>query len=103
MMTRYDSSDIRQRALVESNILKSVILEANRRKNGEFRPSLDDLLLHDYQISSSGTLNAILSNYMVDIVYVVDCLNNPAYTGIVDSYFKIVENLDENTPLPNST
>lgn len=103
MMTRYDSNDIRQRALVESNILKSVILEANRRGNGEFKPSLDDLILHDYQISSSATLNAILSNYMVDIAYVVDCLNNPTYTGIVDSYFKIVENLDENTSLPNAT
>ena len=103
MTTRYDSSDIRQRALVESNILKSVVLETGRRRNGEFKPTLDDLLLHDYQISSSSTLNAILSNYIVDIAYVVDCINNPAYTGLVDSYFKVVESLDENTILPNST
>jgi hypothetical protein len=103
MMTRYDSNVIRPRALVESNILKSVILDSNRRKNGEFKPTLDDLLLHDYQISSSGTLNAILSNYIVDIAYVVDCINNPAYTGLADSYFKIVEGLDENTSLPNAT
>lgn len=102
-MTRYDSSDIRQRALVESNILKSVVLETGRRRNGEFKPTLDDLILHDYQISSSSTLNAILSNYIVDIAYVVDCINNPAYTGLVDSYFRIVEGLDENTILPNST
>lgn len=102
-MTRYDSNDIRQRALVESNILKSVILDSNRRKNGEFKPNLDDLILHDYQISSSSTLNAILSNYIVDIAYVVDCINNHEYTGLSDSYFKIVESLDENTILPNST
>lgn len=102
-MTRYDSNDIRQRALVESNILKSVILDSNRRKNGGFKPTLDDLILHDYQISSSSTLNAILSNYIVDIAYVVDCINNHEYTVLADSYFKIVEGLDENTILPNST
>lgn len=103
MMTRYDSNDIRQRALVESNILKSVILEANRRGNGEFKPSLEDLILHDYQISSSATLNAILSNYMVDISYLVDCYLNPTYVGQVDSYFQVVRNLEGDTLLPNAT
>ena len=34
----YDIEDLKSRALVESNILKQVILTANAQKRGEFKP-----------------------------------------------------------------
>lgn len=93
----YNVEDLKSRALVESNILKQFILSANAKKRGEFKPKLDDILIHDYQMANSVTLNVILSNYMVDLAYAVDCIENPLY-GTRDSYFKLVRGLDVNDP-----
>ena len=93
----YDIEDLKSRALVESNILKQFILTANAQRRGEFKPQLDDLLIHEYQMANSVTLNVILSNYMVDLAYALDCLRNPLYTGVKDSYFKLVRGLDVNS------
>lgn len=94
----YDVEDLKSRALVESNILKQFILSANAKKRGEFKPRLDDILIHDYQMANSVTLNVILSNYMVDLAYAVDCIENPLYGGSRDSYFKLVRGLDMENP-----
>lgn len=91
----YNVEDLKSRALVESNILKQFILSMNAKKRGEFKPRLDDILIHDYQMANSVTLNVILSNYMVDLAYAVDCIENPLYGGTRDSYFKLVRGLDE--------
>ena len=93
----YDIEDLKSRALVESNILKQFILTANAQRRGEFKPQLDDLLIHEYQMANSVTLNVILSNYMVDLAYALDCLRNPLYTGARDSYFKLVRGLNVNS------
>lgn len=90
----YDVEDLKSRALVESNILKQFILSANAKKRGEFKPRLDDILIHDYQMANSVTLNVILSNYMVDLAYALDCIENPMYGGSSDSYFELVRGLD---------
>lgn len=92
---RYNVEDLKGRALVESNILKQFILSASAKEKGEFKPHLDDILIHDYQMANSVTLNVILSNYMVDLAYAVDCIQNPAYGGSKDSYFQLVRDLDE--------
>ncbi len=55
-------------------------------------------------MANSVTLNIILSNYMVDLAYAVDCIQNPAYGGSKDSYFQLVRGLDEtNNNLPDQT
>lgn len=55
-------------------------------------------------MANSVTLNVILSNYMVDLAYAVDCIQNPAYGGSKDSYFQLVRDLDEtNNNLPDQT
>ena len=90
----YNVEDLKSRALVESNILKQFILSANAKKRGEFKPKLDDILIHDYQMANSVTLNVILSNYMVDLAYAIDCMENPLYGGTKDSYFKLMRGLD---------
>ena len=83
--------DFKNRTLVESNTLKSFILTAN----GGFRaPQLDDILIHDYQIANSVTLNTILSNYIVDLKYAW-MLYDGHGGNVGDSYFKIVHNLEE--------
>ena len=65
---------------------------------------MDDILIHDYQMANSVTLNVILSNYMVDLAYAVDCIQNPEYGGSKDSYFQLVRGLDEtNNNLPDQT
>lgn len=94
----YNVEDLKSRALVESNILKQFILSANAKKRGEFKPKLDDILIHDYQMANSVTLNVILSNYMVDLAYAVGCMENPLYSGAKDSYFKLVRGLDVTNP-----
>jgi hypothetical protein len=92
---RHSVEDLKGRALVESNILKQFILSSSANKRGEFNPKLDDILIHDYQMANSVTLNVILSNYMVDLAYAIDYLKNPIYAGNKDSYFKLVHDLDE--------
>lgn len=99
----YDISDLKSRTLVESNILKQFILSANAQKRGEFKPRLDDILIHEYQMANSVTLNVILSNYMVDLMHVVDLMRNSTYGTGRDSYFKLVRGLDENTKLDDET
>ena len=94
----YNVEDLKSRALVESNILKQFILSTNAKNRGEFKPRLDDILIHDYQMANSVTLNVILSNYMVDLAYAVDCIENPLYGGTRDSYFKLVRGLDVTNP-----
>ena len=54
-------------------------------------------MIHEYQMANSVTLNVILSNYMVDLAYALDCLRNPIYTGVQDSYFKLVSGLNVNS------
>ena len=58
---------------------------------------MDDLLIHEYQMANSVTLNVIFSNYMVDLAYALDCLRNPIYTGVQGSYFKLVSGLNVNS------
>ena len=100
---RHNVEDLKGRALVESNILKQFILSATAKKRGEFKPQLDDILIHDYQMANSVTLNVILSNYIVDLAYAIDCIENPLYGGNKDSYFKLVHGLDENTNISDQT
>lgn len=57
-------------------------------------PVRDDILIHDYQIANSVTINSILSNYIVDLNYAVDAFLNPA-GGPPDSYFMLVGSLEE--------
>lgn len=82
----YNVEDLKKRTLVESNILKQFILTANQNRLGGFVPKMDDILLHDYQMANSVTLNVILSNYVVDLQYAVDCINDPSMSK-KDSYF----------------
>lgn len=56
--------DLKSRTLVESNILKSLILGNVAAKE---KPVLDDILIHDYQIASATTLNTIFLNYLSDL------------------------------------
>lgn len=74
--TRISSvSDFKNRTMVESNTIKSFILSAG----GGFRnPTLDDILIHDYQMANSVTINSILSNYIVDLKYAWENYFNPA-------------------------
>lgn len=99
----YNISDLKSRALAESNILKQFILSANAQQRGEFKPQLDDILIHEYQMANSVTLNVILSNYMVDLAHVVNCMRNPEYGEDKDSYFEMVHGLDETTRLDDRT
>ena len=61
-------ADFKNRTLMESNVMKTFILSQNM---GMTAPNRDDILIHDYQISSSVTLNSILSNYIVNLKYAV--------------------------------
>ena len=74
--TRISSvSDFKNRTMVESNTIKSFILSAS----GGFRnPTRDDILIHDYQMANSVTINSILSNYIVDLKYAWENYFNPA-------------------------
>ena len=85
-------ADLKNRTLAESNIMRSCILTAN--SNPYRTPKLDDLILHDYQIANSVTINTILSNFIVDLrlawhkVYDSDNV-------YMDSYFQIINNVSE--------
>ena len=56
--------DLNNRTLVESNTLKSFILSS---MDSSSVPRKDDVILHDYQIANSITINTILSNYIVNL------------------------------------
>ena len=56
--------DLKSRTLVESNILKSLILGNVALAK---KPVLDDILIHDYQIASATTLNTIFLNYLSNL------------------------------------
>ena len=61
----YNVADLNDRTLVESNVLKSFILA----QDGAVMPKMDDVLIHDYQMANSVTINTILSNFLVDLKY----------------------------------
>lgn len=52
--------DLKKRTAAESGIMKSIILTAARNAT----PERDDILLHDYQMATSTTLNSIFLNYL---------------------------------------
>ena len=85
-------ADLKNRTLAESNIMRSCILTAN--SNPYRTPKLDDLILHDYQIAHSVTINTISSNFYFDLrlawhkVYDSDDV-------YMDSYFQIINNVSE--------
>ena len=82
-------ADLKNRTLVESNTLKSFILSSGISTDGFKTPVRDDILIHDYQMANSITINSILSNYIVNLKYAWDNYFNPRYFQ-TDSYFKIV-------------
>ena len=77
-------ADLKKRTLAESNILKSLILSAS---DGSSAPTMDDILIHDYQIANSTTLNSIFVNYIVGIKWALRPVEGFSAT---DSYFQIV-------------
>ena len=77
-------ADLKKRTLAESNILKSLILSASE---GSSAPTMDDILIHDYQIANSTTLNSIFVNYIVGIKWALRPVDGSSAT---DSYFQIV-------------
>lgn len=85
-------ADLKNRTLAESNIMRSCILTAN--SNPYRTPKLDDLILHDYQIANSVTINTILSNFIVDLRLAW----NKVYDSddvYMDSYFQIINGVSE--------
>lgn len=86
--------DLQNRTSVESNTLKSFVLAKN---HVGFTPSINDIVIHDYQIANSITLNSILSNFIVDLKYAWDLYyNRDLNPG--ESYFQIVS-ADEDTSI----
>ena len=53
-------ADLKNRTLVESNTLKSFILSSGISTDGFKTPVRDDILIHDYQMANSITINSIL-------------------------------------------
>ena len=88
-------ADLKNRTMVESNTLKSFILQAT---SGYRTPSRDDLLIHDYQIANSPTLNTILSNYIMNVRQVWSLVDDPDRFQR-DSYFRILEYRPDETDL----
>lgn len=66
-------TDLKRRTMVESNTLKSIILSSTDDR----LPARDDILIHEYQIANSVTINSILSNYIVNLKYAWKLLDNP--------------------------
>ena len=85
------ATDLKNRALMESNTLKSFILSSNE---GFRAPVRDDILIHDYQMANSVTINTVLSNYIVNLKYAWKLYDN-MNGSIGDSYFQIMEHLPE--------
>ena len=82
-------TDLNNRTMVESNILKSIILSSTDDR----LPSRDDILIHDYQIANSVTINSILSNYIVNLKYAWNLLDREDGSE-KESYFQIVGALE---------
>ena len=80
-------ADLKNRTLVESNTLKSFILA---QSDSSRSPDREDILIHDYQIANSVTLNTILSNYVVNLKYAWK-LYDTSYGESAESYFQIIE------------
>lgn len=81
-------SDLRNRTLVESNTLKSIILGTE----GQSRPKLDDILIHEYQMANSITLNSIYSNYLSNLRHAWNMMeeSSDSSSSHRDWYFNIV-------------
>ena len=86
----YNVADLNDRTLVESNVLKSFILA----QDGAVMPKMDDVLIHDYQMANSVTINTILSNFLVDLKYAWN-LYDDSLGQYKQSYFQVVEGLSE--------
>ena len=87
--------DLKNRTFAESNTLKSLILQSNYEKS---RFDMDGMILHDYQIANSISLNSILSNFIVNISnsYTMNYATNAlSYFDIVGD-FESVQRLDDN-------
>lgn len=84
-------TDLKNRTLVESNTLKSFILSAHE---GFKVPERDDILIHDYQIANSVTINTILSNYIVNLKWAWK-LYDESMNETGESYFQILEYMPE--------
>lgn len=90
-------ADLKNRTLVESNTIKSFILQATR----EYRiPQRDDFLIHDYQIANSSTINSLLSNYIVNARQAWGFMNDSGKYER-DSYFRILEYRPDESDLDN--
>ena len=88
---------MKKRTSAESGILKSIILSSSVN---DVTPDRDDILLHDYQMATSTTLNAIFLNYL-------SCLENAeirmnTYGQDLVSYFQLVRE-DDDAVLYDST
>lgn len=81
-------SDLRSRTLVESNTLKSLILSSAHPSE----LSRDNVLIHDFQMANSITLNSIISNFTGELKYAWERMGNVQKTS--DSYFQIVSSVD---------
>lgn len=79
------TSDLKRRAVVESNVMKSLVLSESSRPYAA--PRLDDIMLHEYQIASSTTLNTVFMNYIVDLKWANGLLNGEASSSGTESYF----------------
>ena len=87
----HNTEDLYNRSCAESNILKSLIMSRNTDDGKKKKPNLDDIIIHDYQMANSITMNSILSNFVVDIDNVANGIGN----GIGgNEVFKVVS-LDE--------
>lgn len=94
-----DIIDLKNRTLVESNILKSFILNSGKNFHD---PNRDDILIHDYQIASSVTLNSILSNYIVNLKKSWDLIRNQSDENS-QTYFQIVDSTNAQYSLHDQT
>ena len=84
-------TDLKNRTLVESNTVKSFILSAHE---GFKVPERDDILIHDYQIANSVTVNTILSNFIVNLTWAWK-LYDDSKNETKESYFQILEYMPE--------
>lgn len=87
--------DLKNRTFAESNILRSLILQSDSINSNLW---IEDVILHDYQIANSITLNSILSNFIVGI-------GDSYYNDVseLNSYFNIVTSWNEVEFLPDQT
>lgn len=90
-------ADLKNRTLVESNTLKSLILSSTHETEPRIDDILlhgrDDILIHDFQMANSITLNSIVSNFIVDLKYAWERVGFSSSSS-TDSYFQIVSSID---------